>query len=112
MRIVHRLALYMVVGVLTTAVQYLVFIVLIDWTRTPILGASTVGYLAGTINSYLLNRTWTFQQRRPPSIPELLRFCIVNAASLLVNLAVLQWLVSTLGASPALAQAIAIAASL
>ena len=112
MHTVRRLALYMVVGVLNTAVQYLVFIALIDWTQTPILVASTIGYLAGTINSYLLNRTWTFRQQRPPSVPEFLRFCIVNAVSLLVNLAVLQWIISTTGAPPRLAQAIAIAASL
>jgi putative flippase GtrA len=112
MQTVQRLALYMVVGVLNTAVHYLIFIALINWTATPILVASTVGYLVGTINSYLLNRTWTFRQQRPPSIPEFVRFCIVNGASLVVNLAVLQWLVSTTGAPPTLAQAIAIAASL
>jgi putative flippase GtrA len=112
MRTISKLASYLVVGALNTAVQYLIFIALINWTPIPTLLASTIGYLAGTVNSYVLNRTWTFRQRRPPSVPEFLRFCIVNAISLAVNLAVLQWFLSSTGAPAALAQAIAIAASL
>ena len=51
------------VGVLNTGVQYVVFVGLFRLLGVPMLLASGIGYCAGIVNSYFLNRIWTFQVR-------------------------------------------------
>ena len=69
-----------VVGVVNTAVAYAVI-----WALSPALGvplASVAGYVVGMVQSFLLNRWWTFQATRPTGTGrwsgEAARFAIVN----------------------------------
>lgn len=78
------------VGVLNTLVDFLVFQalnLLAGWTYL----AQVVGYSCGVVNSYLWNSNWTFRDSRTHSAREMLRFLIVNLASLGVSLGVM-WL--------------------
>ena len=79
-----------IVGVMNTLVDFLVFQLLnlvVGWTYL----AQVVGYCCGIVNSYILNSNWTFRDSKTHSHMEMLRFLLVNFASLGVSLAVL-WL--------------------
>jgi putative flippase GtrA len=102
---------FAVVGLLNSAIQYLVFLFLYSFTGTQYLLASIIGYVAGMINSYILNRRWTFESRNQKLLTELSRFVAVNLISLGVNLGLLFLLVSTGVLVPQWAQVLAIAGS-
>jgi putative flippase GtrA len=102
---------FAIVGVLNSAIQYLVFLFLFSLTGSPYLLASIIGYLAGMINSYILNRRWTFGSRNQKLFTELSRFVAVNLVSLGVNLGLLYLLVSTGVMIPQWAQVVAIVGS-
>jgi len=53
---------FAIVGVLNTAIDYTIFLGL-SWAGVSIVLAQTLSYSAGTLNSYLLNRNWTFRER-------------------------------------------------
>ena len=69
-----------IVGVLNTATSYLVIRGLAGAAGLPV--ASAVGYAAGVVQSFLLNRFWTFRTTRPGGTArwagEALRFVAVN----------------------------------
>jgi putative flippase GtrA len=102
---------FAVVGVLNSAIQYLVFLFLYSFIGTQYLLASIIGYVAGMTNSYILNRRWTFQSRNQKRLTELSRFVAVNLVSLGVNLGLLYLLVSTGVMIPQWAQLVAITGS-
>jgi|ERR1700723_2895666 putative flippase GtrA len=102
---------FAVVGVLNSAIQYLVFWFLYSLTGTPYLLASVIGYVAGMTNSYFLNRRWTFASRNQQLLTELGKFVTVNLISLGVNLGLLFLLVSSGVMVPQWAQIVAIAGS-
>ena len=102
---------FAVVGVLNSAIQYVVFLFLYSFTGTQYLLASIIGYIAGMTNSYVLNRRWTFRSRNQKRLSELSRFVIVNLISLGVNLGLLFLLVSSGVMVPQWAQVLAIVGS-
>lgn len=53
---------FAIVGVLNTAIDYTIFLGL-SWVGVSIVLAQTLSYSTGTLNSYLLNRNWTFRER-------------------------------------------------
>ncbi len=100
------------VGVLNTAIHYAVFYGLLNLAGIHYLVASTIGYLAGLTNSYLLNRSWTFKSRQDNRASEMAKFFLVNVFSLGANLVALKTGVSLMGLSPEIAQLFAIVFSL
>ena len=69
--------------------------------------AATCSFLVAVTSNYILNRHWTFRDRRGGVAAQGMRFFIVSLASLGANLAVLHVLI-TLGAGKFVGQAIAI----
>lgn len=69
--------------------------------------AATCSFLVAVTGNYLLNRAWTFRDRRAGVAAQGLRFFAVSVASLGANLLVLHVLI-TLGAGKLVGQAIAI----
>jgi putative flippase GtrA len=66
--------------------------------------ASALAFTAGAVNSYALNRRWTFRSRRPTA-PEALRFGVVQCAGLSLDIALLYVLVDAAGINHLIAQA-------
>jgi putative flippase GtrA len=60
--------------------------------------ANVLAYLAGMVNSFLLNRSWTFRATGNPA-EQAVRFTIVNLASLALSTAVMFRFVDMLGHS-------------
>jgi putative flippase GtrA len=101
-----------VVGLLNTFVHYLIFFLLFRIAGVEMITASALGYLLGVLNSFVLNRRWTFEVTGDGHRKDFVKFFSVNLISLAVNLLCLRMLVSSLQIWPELAQVIAIGCAL
>jgi len=108
----YQLLKFSAVGLLNTGLHYAVFLVLLRLGHLNYLVASALGYCTGLVNSYLLNRRWTFESRDPKRHLEFGRFVAVNMAALGLNSTVLYGCVSQLGLRPEVGQGIALVISL
>jgi putative flippase GtrA len=72
------------VGLVNTAVDCTAFFILTSG-GVPYLLAQVLSYSAGVINSFFLNRQWTFQVTRKANSSEFTKFIIVNGFSLLIS---------------------------
>ncbi len=104
--------MFAAVGALNTGLHVLVYQVLLT-AGVPYLVASAAGYAVGLVNSYALNRRFTFGRAASARWrPEFLRFVVVNLAALVVNLGILAAVVAGGGLGERLAVVPAIAGSL
>jgi glycosyltransferase involved in cell wall biosynthesis len=90
---------FMSVGVINTGIDFVVYILL---TRIPVIALSItaakfLSFLSGTISSFILNRTWTFQIQSKVRLAEIIRFYSVVSISLVVNIVVMSFLTNVLG---------------
>ena len=99
---------FALIGGVNTAIHYVVFIVFLKLVRIDYLLASSIGYCSGVLNSYYMNRRWTFAAATGSSILEFSQFVCVNVVALLVNLISLKVLVTSFEIIPEFAQVIAI----
>ena len=95
---------FVAVGVSNTLLSTLVFAALFHLGVHYLL-ASSVAFALGALNSYVLNRRWTFRSRGRWT-PELLRFAAVQCAGLVMNLLLLEALTRDAGVHPLVAQAL------
>jgi putative flippase GtrA len=91
----RKIAKYALVGGLNTGVDFAVFCALVYASGMATIWAQTISYGAGLINSYLLNRYWTFEVKEQRRMAEMVRFILINALSFVAATAVLlglaQW---------------------
>ncbi|MGE4127243.1 MAG: GtrA family protein [Hyphomicrobiaceae bacterium] len=82
-----RFARFLIVGGTATVVQFTVLAVLVELAIAPAVAASAMGYGAGAVVNYLLNRSFTFRSAAPhlSSVP---RFAAMAAMGLALNTAV------------------------
>ena len=59
--------------------------------------ANVIAYLAGMVNSFLLNRSWTFRATSGNALPQAMRFTAVSLFSLTMSTVVTFALVDVLG---------------
>lgn len=81
----RSLALFSLVGLSNTLIDYLVFFLLYHWFHNYYPAVQAVAYSCGMVNSYLLNKYWTFQKKNVPGRAEIFKFITVNALALLVS---------------------------
>lgn len=84
-----KMVKYALVGGLNTGVDFAVFCILVYAAGMVSVWAQVLSYGAAVINSYLLNRSWTFQVKEPRRSAELARFIIINILSFGIATAVL-----------------------
>src|SRR4051794_35256534 len=68
-------------GVLNTGIDFAVFFALHRGLAIVYGWAQLVAYLSGVLNSYLLNRFWTFKKAGKGKPAEAFKFLLVNVAS-------------------------------
>jgi putative flippase GtrA len=100
---------FVAVGVSNTLLSTLVFAALFHLGVHYLL-ASSVAFALGALNSYVLNRRWTFRSRERRA-PELARFTCVQIVGLGVDLALLSGLVELAGIPHVVAQVLAFPAA-
>lgn len=89
-----RLIRFAVVGVINTGVDVLLFTVLREFFGLHRSICQVVGYTAGTLNSFAMNKLWTFENKEAgrKTVGQAIRFITVNAVSLGASLLVLELL--------------------
>ena len=84
-----QLMKYGIVGVLNTAVDFLVY-QLLTFLGINYALAQCVSYSCGILNSYLINSRWTFKQEARHEKKEFLSFVVVNLLSLGISILLLK----------------------
>jgi putative flippase GtrA len=92
------------VGGANTVLSWCLYAVLVH-LGTDYLVASSIAFAAGGLNSYALNRRWTFRSRERRA-PEALRFGAVQGVGLALDLGLLYALVDRAGVHHLIAQAL------
>ena len=80
---------YNAIGIINTLITLAVVWVLHQWLDWGKEVSNFLGFVAGGINSYLMNRIWNFKSTNKKRA-EVIRFIVVFLCSYLVNLAVLK----------------------
>lgn len=93
---IPRFTAYATVGVVGTAAQYLVLIVLVQAMAAAPVPASLAGYVAGAVVNYWLNHRLTFRSKAPHgrAAP---RFLAVAGLGFVLNAGIMQLLVNAAG---------------
>ena len=94
--------LFCCVGALNTLIQLAVYQGLMHFFSVPYLIASALGYVACTLNGYLLSSRFVFREKR--SAANLTKFVAVNVVGFLLNLACMALWVDVLHIHKFLAQ--------
>ncbi len=82
---------FVIVGGLTTAINFTIYSVLV-LAGLHYLGAAVIAFVIATLNSYLLNRRWTFRSKSART-RQFIKFLLVQSGGLTVNLVALALLV-------------------
>lgn len=93
---------FAVVGTVSTAINYLIFL-LLTFAHLNYLLAATTGYLAGVLAGFSFNRAWTFASKGGRVSRQLPLYFIIYLASLGVSILFLKFLVETLFIKPLIA---------
>ncbi len=102
--VLHKIAKFMMVGVLNTGIDFFIFNTLIVVTGfdtgVPITLFKSFSFLCALFNSYELNRLWTFDDEAAPSRTgrEFGRFAVITLFGFLINVGTTSGIVAT--ASP------------
>lgn len=103
--VVRQFVKYGIVGASNTILTFAIYTVAVEAGMEYLL-ALIVGYLAGSLNSYVLNRRWTFDAGHRAHGTVGSRFAVVQALAIGANLALLYLFVHHLGIHKIVAQAI------
>lgn len=78
-----------ITGVLNTAVDFAVYTLCLEILILDIKIAQPVGQITAIVNSYLINKNWTFrdqQSRGNYNKAEMLKFLLINGGSAVINI--------------------------
>ena len=92
-----RFVRFCVTGGLNTLVDFVVFFLLTSSLNWPVIPSQVLSYSAGILNSYCINRRWTFQTQNRFFSREMLLFIGVNLAVLGVSVLSVWALTSRIG---------------
>lgn len=80
-----KAAKFAVVGVANTLIDYGVFALLAQLLSVNVYLAQVISYSCGILNSYIFNRSWTFQSQSKFFSPALVRFLVLNLSMLALS---------------------------
>lgn len=113
---------FCVVGGINTGIDFTVFAVLFAW-GVPLLPAHTLSYSCGILNSFWLNRKWTFKDNPSGStlvksesanqgVRQMVQFMVLNLFTLAITYGLLVWFHYTWGWPMLMSRLFAVIASL
>lgn len=78
---------FSIVGIANTAIDLFLFLFLTQIIHWHVLPANILSYSTGIINSFIINKIWTFKDRRPfsKSLTPFMRFILINLSSLILS---------------------------
>jgi putative flippase GtrA len=99
---------FAVVGVVNTAIDFVIFTALVSGASWPPVLANVVSYSCAVANSFLLNKHWTFSEKRGQgrAIRQFVLFAGCNLVGLILSTTIVWALAQPLGALAAKAVSI------
>lgn len=88
---IEKVGKFALVGVVNTLLDMGLFALLAQLLGVNVYLSQCISFSAGVLNSYLLNRSWTFRTKEAFWSPALVRFLLLNVAMLAVSTAII-WL--------------------
>ena len=74
-----------ITGVLNTAIDFIVYAFCCEILKLDPKISKIISQTTAIVNSYIVNKNWTFQKRKNYSKSEILKFLLVNGSSLAIN---------------------------
>lgn len=103
-----RLGRYSTTSVVATALDFLLFALLLHFTPISAIAATAIGRLAGALLTLLLHRFWVFHNLPHSSWRKLLvQYCLGNLLGILINMGGVWLFYQKMGIQPLFARAIA-----
>lgn len=102
-----RIIKFCIVGGINTTITLSAFYLLNKILGINYAASTIISYSLGIINSYILNKHWTFQDSGKKILSQLLRFITINIISMGINLLIMYILVDKLYLDSMLSQVIA-----
>lgn len=93
---VIRLLKFNIVGVLNTCIDFVVFYILTSIFTMFVVPAQIIAYSCGVINSYFVNRFWTFGVKGKHNKKQFILFIMVNIVALSVSTILIYFLVQVI----------------
>ena len=84
-----KAAKFAVVGIANTLIDYGVFALLAQLLSVNVFLSQVISYSCGILNSYIFNRSWTFQSQSRFFSPALVRFLVLNLCMLALSTGIL-----------------------
>lgn len=104
---IRRMIRFGIVGVLNTGIFFVFFFLFLNILSINYLVATTLSYFIAIVNSFILNRNWTFASRGKFR-KKFVKFVIVNIVAIIVNSLMMFLLVDLGGIHPWVAQVMTI----
>jgi len=99
---------FILVGLLSTAVNYLIFFIALHYFFINYLISSGIGFIAGVFAGFFLNKNWTFDSRPVQTKRIIISYFLVYIFSLALSLVFLKIAVGIFHISPEIANLLAI----
>lgn len=92
-----RIIRFSLVGVSNTFIDFLMFTIFHGVFKAGYIISQVIGYSSGIVNSFILNKKWTFEDRSCSkyAVFKLIRFITVNLISLGITLSAMNFLIKT-----------------
>ncbi len=83
-RVSPHFSKFVSVGVVNTVIDAFVFLMLVHLVDVPVLAASSISFLLGSLNSFCMNKYWTFGEHTfgAQTTRQYVKFLMVSAAVL------------------------------
>jgi putative flippase GtrA len=107
-RLIVQFVKFAIVGVSNTLITFAVYTLLLKGFGVWYLAASAIGFIAGAVNGFLLNRRWTFRGHVGDALTPV-RWFVVQGCGLALNEGLLYLYVDELGLDKLVGQALSIA---
>lgn len=78
-----------ITGVMNTAVDFVVYTLLISLCGMGLYVSQVISYCCGMLNSYIVNRKWTFSTKNGFFSLELVKFIVLNLAMMLLGMGII-----------------------
>lgn len=93
---VKHISRFLIVGIFNTSVDFLMFTLSQSVFGLGYSVSQIIGYSFGVMNSFMLNKKWTFDDKRAnkKTTLELMQFVIVNLASLSITIITMKVLIT------------------
>ena len=84
-----KLVKFGITGVMNTSVDFLVYTLLVSFFSMGLYVSQIISYSCGMLNSYVVNRKWTFSTQNGFFSGELVRFIVLNLSMMLLGMGII-----------------------